>query len=340
MTPHLTLDPDLLEANLAAMADSCAEAGVALRPHVKGHKSAWIAQRQCEHGAVGVATATLREAAAMLDGGIGDVLLTSVIAPGALGDALALARRAPGSLTLVVHTPELVRTLDAEAEEPVDVLLDLDVGQRRGGATPGPAALAVATAVAGSTHVRLLGVQGYEGHLQAVTEPEVRAAASRAAMALLTGAVAELRSCGHAVPWVTTAGTGTAAFAAAQPVVTEVQPGSYALMDAAYVRVGGVSYAQAVHVVATVTAVLSADEVILDAGLKALSTDAGPAAVADIAGARYEPAGDEHGRLLGPVAHLRAGDEVRLVPSHSDTTVLLHDAFVLPGGERVPVSAR
>lgn len=127
---------------------------------------------------------------------------------------------------------------------------------------------------------------------------------------------------------------------ARHPVVTEVQPGSYALMDAAYARVDGVGFAQAVHVVVTVTAALSPEEVTVDAGLKALSTDAGPAEVVGLAGVRYEPAGDEHGRLIGPLTQLRTGDEVRLVPSHSDTTVRLHDAFVLPDGGRVPVVAR
>ena len=338
-TPYLALDPVLLEENLAAMAASCAAAGVALRPHVKGHKSGWIARRQLARGAVGVAAATLGEAAAMLEAGVADVLLTSVLSPGALPAAVALAGRV-GRLTLVVHTPQLVRALDASLTEQVEVLLDLDVGQRRGGAPTIEAAMAVARAVGESGHLRLAGVQGYEGHLQAVVDPEARAAASSVAMERLGATVQALRAAGHPVPWVTTAGTGTAVAAAGNRVVTEVQPGSYALMDAAYARVGGVDFAQAVHVVAAVTAVVSADEVIVDAGLKALSSDAGPAEVAGVVDARYEPAGDEHGRVTGAVAHLRPGDDVRLVPSHSDTTVLLHRAFVLPGGEQVSIDAR
>ncbi len=338
-TPQLTLDPVLLEENLAAMQAVCAAAGVALRPHVKGHKSGWIARRQLAHGAVGVAAATLAEASTMVRAGIEDVLVTSVLSPRALPAAAALARQAQ-RLTLVVHTPELVRALDAVLTGPLDVLVDLDVGQRRGGAPTVAAALAVARAVGEGRHVRLAGVQGYEGHLQAIAEPEERGAASRKAMARLDQVVEALRADGHPVPWVTTAGTGTAALAASHPVVSEVQPGSYALMDAAYARVGGMHFAQAVHVVAGVTAVLSSEEVIVDAGWKALSVDAGPAQVAGLAGTRYEPAGDEHGRVLGPVSHLVPGDEVRLIPSHTDTTTVLHEVFVLPDGERIAVDAR
>ncbi len=338
-TPHLVLDLEALDRNLVAMAGATASAGVALRPHVKGHKCSWIARRQVAAGAVGVAAATLDEAAAMVDGGVSDVLLTSVLPPQRLEDATALGRRA-GRLTLVVHTPELARALGAAASgTAVDVLLDLDVGQRRGGARPGADALAVAAAAQEADGVELAGVQGYEGHLQAIADSATRGAASRAAMDTLAAAVAGLRAAGHAVPWVTTAGTGTAGFAAAHPVVTEVQPGSYALMDAAYREVDGVAFAQAVHVAASVIAVLPDGDAIVDAGTKALSTDLGPPRVASPAGAAYVPAGDEHGRVTGADG-LQAGDVVLLVPSHADTTVDLHDAFWLHDGTHLVVDAR
>jgi D-serine deaminase-like pyridoxal phosphate-dependent protein len=180
-------------------------------------------------------------------------------------------------------------------------------------------------------------VQGYEGHLQALADPRERAARSGEAMAVLASCVAGLRDAGHAVPWVTTAGTGTALLAAEHPVVSEVQPGSYALMDAAYARVGGVAFTQAVWVAASVLAVLGPEEVIVDAGLKALSVDAGFAVPAGL-DATYEPAGDEHGRLTGALSRLAVGDVVRLVPAHTDTTVLLHRAFRLPDGTELPVA--
>lgn len=337
-TPALLLDPEALERNLARMAATCAAAGVALRPHVKGHKSPDIARRQLAAGAAGIAAATLPEAAGMVAGGIGDVLVTSVLPPARAADAVALAARAE-RLVLVVHEPALVDALAREAlaaDASLDVLLDLDVGQRRGGVAPGAPARSLADAVREAPALALRGVQGYEGHLQAVAEEGERAAASAAAMELLAGCVAELREAGHAVGWVTTAGTGTAAFAAGHRVVSEVQPGSYALMDTAYARVGGVDFEQAVWVEASVLAVLGPAEVIVDAGLKALSGDMGPAGVAGRAAA-YAAAGDEHGRLTGELTGLRVGDRVRLVPSHADTTVLLHAAFALPDGGRLAV---
>lgn len=340
VTPALVLDPDVLGANIARMAERCAAAGVALRPHVKGPKCPAIARRQLAAGAVGVAAATLGEAAAMVDGGVGDVLLTTVLPPARAGDAVALAGRAE-RLTLVVHDPALVAALGAAAVAAgavLDVLLDLDVGQRRGGVAPGAPALALAATVEATAGLALRGVQGYEGHLQGIADPAARAAGSAGAMALLAGCVGELRGAGHDVGWVTTAGTGTAALAAAHPVVTEVQPGSYALMDAGYAQVGGVDFGQAVWVEASVLAVLGPDEVIVDAGHKALSGDLGPARVAPPLRAVYAPAGDEHGRLTGELEGLRVGDRVRLVPGHSDTTVLLHRAFHLPDGTALAIA--
>lgn len=329
-TPALVIDLRELEANLAAMA--ALVDGAALRPHVKGHKSPDVARRQLAHGAVGVAAATLREAAAMVDGGIADVLLTSTLPPDRAADVRALAARS--ALAVVVSDPALVTALAADGPA-LPVLLDLDVGQRRGGVAPGGAALALAALVRDTPGLELVGVQGYEGHLQGIASLEERRTASAAAMDVLAGCVGELRAAGHGTRWVTTGGTGTCALAAAHPVVTEVQPGSYALMDAAYAAIEGVGFAQAVWVEASVLAVLGADEVIVDAGTKALSVDMGPAR---LEGATYAPAGDEHGRLTGALGALRVGDRVRLVPSHADTTVLLHRAFTTLDGATLPVA--
>lgn len=333
-TPCLVVDPALLTANLELQAARCAAAGVALRPHVKGHRSVAIAQRQLALGAVGVAAATLGEATTMVDGGVDDVLVTSVLPPARAADAVRLAHRAR-RLTLVVHHPALVEALDeaaVRAGQSLEVLLDLDVGQRRGGVAPA-AAVALAAAVRGARRLRLVGVQGYEGHLQGILDERDRAVADAAAMTVLAETLTQLRQHGHTVEWVTTGGTGTADTAGAHPVVTEVQPGSYALMDATYARAEGVPYRQAVWLEASVLAVLGLDEVIIDAGLKALSTDMGPAQPAAPLRAAYAPAGDEHGRLTGDVAGLAVGDRVRLTPSHSDTTVALHPLLYATDGQ-------
>lgn len=320
------------------MQRSCDAAGVALRPHVKGHRSAWIAGRQLEAGASGLAAATLSEAEGLLRAGLGaDVLLTSIVPARAVAAIVALRRL--GDLAVVADDPAFVAALGERAALDgvrVRVLVDLDVGQRRGGARTAREAVGVADAVRDAPSLDLAGVQGYEGHLQLLPDADRRAGHARSSAALedLLGA---LRRAGHDVRRVTGAGTGTRALAASAGLLTEVQPGSYALMDATYAQATEAGFGQAAHVLTAVRSVLADDEVIVDAGLKALSTDLGPAAVAG-RNATWEPAGDEHGRVRGDLAGLAPGALLRLVPSHTDTTVALHRRLWLLDGDAAPVA--
>jgi 3-hydroxy-D-aspartate aldolase len=110
-------------------------------------------------------------------------------------------------------------------------------------------------------------------------------------------------------------------------------------MDHAYLRWADPVFQPALRVVTSVIAVLGADEVIVDAGNRAVSIDLGPP---DVAGrdATWELAGDEHGRLRGEVGDLRMGDLVELIPSHADTTVPLYESFTLTDAPeaRLPIT--
>jgi D-serine deaminase-like pyridoxal phosphate-dependent protein len=179
--------------------------------------------------------------------------------------------------------------------------------------------------------IRIVGVQGYEGNLQHVRDPHERRALCDQAMGRLASACEALQTGGHAVDVVSTGGTGTAEFCAAHDVVTEVQPGSFIFMDVDYHRTGGVPYEPALTALATVISRPEADRVVIDAGLKTLSNDSGPAQLADPLGWTYAHGGDEHGILTSDQAQqppeLHIGDRVTLIPSHIDTTVNLHDVL-------------
>lgn len=192
-------------------------------------------------------------------------------------------------------------------------------------------------------------MQGYEGHLQHLADPAAKAAAVQQAMTDLVATAAQLRADGHMISTVTTGGTGTCALCAAFPGVTEVQPGSFIFMDRAYRDALGAAhpYQHALVVLATVISRPAANRAVLDAGLKALSTDMGNAVPCDLPGLRYRPGGDEHGILeWDDVAapSLAVGDLVRLIPSHIDTTVNLYDTYYVHQDAHVittwPISAR
>ncbi len=339
-TPYLCVDGEQLDRNLAGMQARCDAANVRLRPHAKGHRSPWIAARQIRLGASGIAVATAAEAVDMLRVGISNVLITSALA----SEAAAMAAQAShlGEVAVVAGTEAGVRLLDhaaARAAATLAVLVDVDVGQHRGGAGDGEAAVRLAAAVSESDNLTLAGVQAYEGHLQAIADSRERERRHEDAMATLRIILAAMSGQGFPSPWVTSAGTGTSTYALASDVVTEIQPGSYALMDDAYLRTADPVFRPAVRVVTSVIAILGADEVIVDAGNRAVSTDLGPPHVAG-RNATWELAGDEHGRLRGEVGDLRMGETVTLIPSHADTTVPLYGSFSLAGapGIRLPIT--
>jgi D-serine deaminase-like pyridoxal phosphate-dependent protein len=226
------------------------------------------------------------------------------------------------------------------------VLIDVDVGQHRAGVSPGAPALALARQIEGLRSLRLIGVQGYEGHLQQVADAAVREAQCRAALGLLTDTVALLRSAGFGMDVVTTGGTGTAEICARHPGITEVQPGSFVFMDSSYGKTCP-EYESALTILSSVLSRPRSNEAVIDAGLKSLSTDSGFAEPKLGPGVSYRPAGDEHGIVAWSAAFgrdLELGERIELIPSHIDTTVNLHDDYVAHRDGRVeaiwPVAAR
>ena len=301
--------------------------GKAIRPHAKTHKSPLIGRMQLERGAIGLCCAKLGEAEVLADAGIGPVHITTEIAgEPKIARLVALRRRA--EVMVAVDDVETARALGEamrSAGLTVDVLLDVNVGQERTGVPP---ALAgdLGKRIAALPGLRLRGIQAYEGHLQHIYSLTERRIAWRVSATRLLKAVETFTARGLPVEIVSTAGTGTCAFAAELAEVTEVQAGSYPFMDCDYAKVEGVLYETALTVLASVVSRVHADSAIVDAGWKALSTDGGMPVVKGRPDLSYAPKGDEHGGVHG--AQMVPGARIELVPSHCDTTVNLYDEYV------------
>ncbi len=344
-TPSLLLDLEAVERNLATMARLFADSPVHLRPHAKTHKVPILALKQLSLGAIGICCAKLGEAEVMAAGGVSELLVTTeVVGAAKVRRLLGLAHQT--SVIAVVDDAWAATELsDAAVAAGIRLrcLVDVNVGQNRTGVEPGEPALALAGAVARLPGLRLVGLQGYEGHLQHIVDAEERRAANARAMRLLADTADLLRDKGLAVEIVSTAGTGTGRFAAEWRQVTEIQPGSYVVMDSEYGRVAGLPFENALTLL---TSVISrrGNEAIVDAGIKAASTDAGPARPRDL-DASYLPQGDEHGKLTFANGNpLALGDKIELIPSHCDTTINLHDRYYVTRDGRVvavwPILAR
>src|SRR5205814_3693670 len=114
-------------------------------------------------------------------------------------------------------------------------------------------------------------LEGYEGQLQQVVAPAARREANASAMQLLSQTAQLLTERGHRIEIVSTAGTGTFRFAAEWERVTEVQPGSYVVMDSDYGAVQGVGFENALTVLVSVVSTQRQNAAIVDAGYKTLS---------------------------------------------------------------------
>ncbi|HTD51175.1 MAG TPA: alanine racemase [Acidimicrobiia bacterium] len=311
-TPALVIDTVALARNLDTM--TAALPGPRLRPHVKAHKCTALAREQARRGHTGFTGATARELLGLARAGLDDLLLANESVDEQRLRALA---DCGAHITVAVDSEA---TVDAAARNGIrDVLIDVNVGIPRCGVAADAAAPLAETARARGLNVR--GTMGYEGHAVLVADRAERARLTDESMAILKRAH---ESVGGAV--LSGGGTGTYALNA---VATEIQAGSYALMDTAYAKLD-LPFDLAIAVVATVIHT-NQKWTVADCGLKALGMDHGNPS---IAGAEVRFCSDEH-VTFSPEVPARVGDRVLVWPAHVDPTVAYHDVMHLADGPGV-----
>lgn len=354
-TPALIVDIDQVEANLRAMAEFMKARGAGIRPHVKTHKCPHLAHRQMALGALGICCAKVSEAEVMAAAGIERILITSPVATKDKVDrVVALAKASPG-LQMVVDRPQNADDFSAAAGAAgltLGVLIDLESGTGRTGIAMGDPALDLAHHIAGLKHLRLDGLQCYCGHLMHVADYASRRTHSHEVLSRALETKALIEQAGIPLGIVTGGGTGTYDIDSEVKGITDIQCGSYCVMDVQYGMVGTAqgrlfdAFPPAMFVWSTAISQPLPDRITIDAGLKAIYRDTPRAELRGISGATYDFGGDEHGilRFDNPSRPIRVGDKVAVIPSHCDPTINLYDCFhACRNGhivERWPISAR
>jgi len=313
-TPALVVEQGALEHNLATMA--AALPGARCRPHVKAHKTTALARRQAAAGHPGFTCATIGEAEGLARAGLGqDLLLANeVLDARRLGALVAAGHR----VTLAVDSAETVAA--AAAGGVSEVVVDVCVGLPRCGCDPEDAGDIAARARHAGLAVR--GVMGYEGHVVGLPDEAERRTKTAECMALLLAAHQAVEG-----ELITAGGTGTYTI---NTWATEIQAGSYALMDTAYGQLG-LPFRQALFLEATVISVNKGGWAVADCGLKALGMDHGNPS---IEGASVWFCSDEHVTFSCDPPP-RPGDRVRVTPAHIDPTVAYHRLMHVVDGEEV-----
>jgi D-serine deaminase-like pyridoxal phosphate-dependent protein len=344
-TPALVVDRDVLIANVAAMAERARNAGVALWPHAKTHKTAQIAALQREHGAAGITVATLAEAEYFAAEGFDEILLAyPPVGDWRLARLTDLARRA--RLRVVLDDAGVLAGLIEAcraARVVIGYLWEVDCGTGRLGTAPGEATAAAIAAAPRGPECPFQGLMTFGGHAYAAADDAELDRAAEDERSALRASAEALRRAGIRCPVRSAGTTPTAHRLCADTGITEMRPGNYVFYDATQVALGLIEPPGcALTVLATVVGRPDPRRVILDAGSKALSAERltprapGFGLVLGHRGLMIERlyeqhaiAGDPHG------SGLQVGERVRIVPNHACTTANLHRRALIAQGEDV-----
>ncbi len=325
-TPALIVDLDAMEENLRDMANFFGGRQCNLRPHFKNHKTPMFAWKQIRAGAIGMTCATVREAEVLVERGIASILIANEIGGQEKPERLAELSRLASVMVCVdnCHSIRDLAVAQGNRKSQIEVLIDINIGLNRCGVAPGQAALDLARyALEHGLAVR--GIMGYDGHLQAVPPSPERDEIVRQGSKAVVDSAELLESSGIPAPVRSTGGTGTYAVSGDYPGITEIQAGSYLLMDNIYVS-RGAPFHRSLTVLATVISTRGGEHAVLDCGVKAVSGERGLPTLKDVPGARLTALHAEHAivELEGDCPSLTPGQKVEVWVHYSDATVNLH----------------
>lgn len=364
-TPALILDRTVLARNCAMMTAAVARHGVRLRPHMKTGKSIDVARMALDGNFGGITVSTLAEADYFLGHGIGDITYAVGIVPVKLAECAALIGRG-ADLRIVTDDLGVARAIgERGAAEGVRfaTLIEVDVGEHRGGLAPDDDALvAIGKALHDSGGAALAGVLAHAGHSYDTRDADQAAACAETERAGAVLAAERLRAAGLPCGTVSIGSTPTALHARNLDGVTEARPGVYMFGDLFQRAIGSVPQdGMALSVLASVIGHRRKHgRLLLDAGALALSKDRSMDAIdpsvgfglvhdrlgrAPYPGLAVEKANQEHGIVTAthgaggdmPWDALPPGATVRVYPNHACLTAAAYDRYhvVEDGGDTV-----
>ena len=267
-TPAVVIDLDRVERNIARLQAACDAAGVANRPHIKTHKSPFLAKMQRDAGATGITCQKLCEAEVMAEAGLDDILISyNLLGEEKLG-RLAGLMRSTRAVTVAADNPVTVAGLPkaaALAGRPLDVVVEIDTGRKRAGVETPREAIALAKDIAGRPGLAFAGFMAYPPET-AISETKV----------FLDEAIAGIREAGLDARIVSSGGTPNIAHLGKIAAATEHRAGTYIFNDRIMMACGAATLDDvALHVVATVVSRAAPERGIVDAGSKTLTSDTG-----------------------------------------------------------------
>lgn len=330
-TPALLIDLDALDRNISKMASFFASSRAKLRPHVKTHKCPIIAHKQIAAGAQGITCQKLGEAEVMVAAGIKDILIANqIVGKNKILRLMGIAKQS--DVIVAVDNPGNVKDLSEAASYfnvQLNVIIEVDVGMTRAGVRNASEALELVKQISSAPYLNFRGIMGYEGFCVFIKNLEERRRQCLRANEILLDAKHQVEKAGIVVEIVSAGGTGTYLISGTNPEITEIEAGSYVMMDARYKDVEGVGFEQALSILTTVNSRPDRHRAVLDTGLKAVSSEFGIPQLRNAPGTEVIQLSEEHAlvEIQGTKEGLDVGDKVELIPTHGCTTINLHDIY-------------
>jgi 3-hydroxy-D-aspartate aldolase len=329
-TPCLILDMDSLDYNMDTIAGFYAGQSSKLRGHSKNHKTPALAHRQIRRGGTvgGVCAAKVAEAEVMVHGGIPSVFITSeVVAPLKIERLCSLAQQA--EMLVSCDDPKNAADLSrAAAAHGVDlgVVIELETGLRRCGVQDTDQGVALARTIHSLPGLTFRGIMSHQV-ITPMPDREDRATEARRAIQSVIDLKDGIEADGIPVEIVSTGETWSYDVAGEIPGVTEVQGGTYLVMDTGYDYMS--DFLQAGKVLTTVISTPRPGVAVGDAGIKAIAILRSLPTVENRPGVTVESMDADHAIFsLDDGVELRVGDQLALLPSQQDATVSRWDRFI------------
>ena len=332
-TPAVLIDLDIVEANILRAQRRFDGLGKGFRPHIKTHKSPYLARLQMQAGAIGIACQKISEAEVFAAEDFDDILLCfNLLSAEKIARARALAER--GQLTVVADNAEVAARLSAGMAGTATllrVLVECDTGMGRCGVQTPEQALDLARVIADAKGLQFAGLMTYP---KADSEPTVEQFLARARDLCM----ADLGGC----EVISSGGTPSLASAGLSPCITEYRAGTYIYNDRSLIACGACGVADcALTVLTTVVSRPTAERGVLDAGSKSLTSDllglAGYGLIPAYPGAEIIGLSEEHGHLDLRRCQTRPkiGEKLQVIPNHACPVSNLVDQVVFHRGGAV-----
>ncbi|MCC2626144.1 MAG: metal-activated pyridoxal enzyme [Burkholderiales bacterium] len=336
-TPVLVIDKTKLLNNIHSMQEFAEAKGIGVRPHAKTHKCSKIAQLQLEAGSIGICVTKVSEAYELAKNKIKGILITSpIVSLNKMQILVKVLKLAPDTMLIIDNlvNAQTINELLARHDLKLNVLLDIDGGIGRTGVVF-TEVIEIAKQLNKFSNLCLKGIQCYAGHIQHIADIRLRTKASKEILQKAGAIKQDLVDAGIECSIQTGSGTGTFSIDANIPTVSEIQPGSYTVMDQEYsnIEFADNKFLPAMTMLTTVISTNQSTHVTVDAGTKAMyKVDTKPTIInQQNLIYDWDGFGDEHGKVMvinnGKLPKL--GDVLELVVGHCDPTINLFDKFYI-----------